>query len=152
MKLLFLLLQNKCLRPDFLFQRCLNLQYLYPNFQEIVDIILCEFHVNLLPDFFRAYESLSANKTFSNSGILIYPNPFYECLNILVGNSEVNGLKLYDTSAKLVYETSWLVIGDNAAALALSDELSHLSPGTYYLNFLNDSSVLKSDKIIKLPN
>lgn len=105
-----------------------------------------------IPDFFRAYESLSANKTFSNSGILIYPNPFYECLNILVGNSEVNGLKLYDTSAKLVYETSWLVIGDNAAALALSDELSHLSPGTYYLNFLNDSSVLKSDKIIKLPN
>jgi subtilisin family serine protease len=105
-----------------------------------------------IPDFFRAYESLSANKTFSNSGILIYPNPFYECLNILVGNSEVNGLKLYDTSAKLVYETSWLVMGDNAAALALSDELSHLSPGTYYLNFLNDSSVLKSDKIIKLPN
>ena len=105
-----------------------------------------------IPDFFRAYESLSANKTFSNSGILIYPNPFYECLNILVGNSEVNGLKLYDTSAKLVYVTSWLVMGDNAAALALSDELSHLSPGTYYLNLLNDSRVLKSEKIIKLPN
>jgi hypothetical protein len=43
-------------------------------------------------------------------------------------------------------------MGDNAAALALSDELSHLSPGTYYLNLLNDSRVLKSEKIIKLPN
>lgn len=106
---------------------------------------------NGIPDFFQAYKKLSSNEQFIETGILVYPNPFTDCLKISVDASKVNGIRMYDSKARLVFENTTLVMGEDASSISLSSEVSELSPGIYYLNFSEDFEILKSIKVVKLP-
>lgn len=93
--------------------------------------------------FVRVSNPTSVNKTFSNSNLLIYPNPAKE--NFFVENAnQVNQVKVID-----ILGSEILTIENTFRKDVLDIDISKLPAGQYFITFINDKQKL-TKKLVKL--
>lgn len=90
----------------------------------------------------KVQQYLSVEETKPDNGLSLYPNPFYEELNIFSKNKNISGIAMYDMSGKLLQEEK--VNNQNK----FSFKAQNLPSGTYLL-IINTESGKESFKVIK---
>ncbi|MEI6851383.1 MAG: T9SS type A sorting domain-containing protein, partial [Bacteroidota bacterium] len=89
----------------------------------------------------------SVNCSATSSDVFIYPNPFNEMITIQIGTSNENAqLRVYDQLGMKVKET--LLNSKESDSGTFDLDLSELSRGVYFINFLS-GSINKTEKIVK---
>ena len=75
---------------------------------------------------------------------MVYPNPTTSNLQLAISNEEFEGeVKVFDTNGKYLYSKK---IEGNKTEIPMSD----LATGTYFVNVLNGTQILKSFKVVKM--
>ena len=75
---------------------------------------------------------------------MVYPNPTTSNLQLAISNEEYEGeVKVFDTNGKYLYSKK---IEGNKTEIPMSD----LATGTYFVNVLNGTQILKSFKVVKM--
>ena len=75
---------------------------------------------------------------------MVYPNPTTSNLQLAISNEEFEGeVKVFDTNGKYLFSRK---IKGSATEIPMSD----LAAGTYFVNVLNGTQVLKSFKVVKM--
>ncbi len=96
-------------------------------------------HLFLFPD-----DSIGIDK-ISFINISISPNPAKDFVNISLNQLEIDQINLIDISGKLINNFSV----DNAYA-PIELDIHGQSPGIYFLEFINESEIIRSEKLIIL--
>ncbi len=75
---------------------------------------------------------------------MVYPNPTTSNLQLAISNEEFEGeVKVFDTNGKYLFSRK---IKGSATEIPMSD----LAAGTYFVNVLKGTQVLKSFKVVKM--
>ena len=75
---------------------------------------------------------------------MVYPNPTTSNLQLAISNEEFEGeVKVFDTNGKYLFSKK---IEGETTMIPMSD----LAAGTYFVNVLNGTQVLKSFKVVKM--
>ena len=75
---------------------------------------------------------------------MVYPNPTTSNLQLAISNEEFEGeVKVFDTNGKYLYSKK---IEGKKTEIPMSD----LATGTYFVNVLNGTQILKSFKVVKM--
>lgn len=76
----------------------------------------------------------------------VYPNPFHEILfveNLNLQEAEKNSIQVYDISGKLITSSSQTETKQGI-------DLKNVPPGTYYLNYYSNNTLVKTWKLVKI--
>ena len=75
---------------------------------------------------------------------MVYPNPTTSNLELAISNEEFEGeVKVFDTNGKLLFAKK--IEGETTVI-----PMAELATGTYFVNVLNGTQVLKSFKVVKM--
>ena len=75
---------------------------------------------------------------------MVYPNPTTSNLQLAISNAEFEGeVKVFDTNGKYLFSKK---IEGETTVIPMAD----LATGTYFVNVLNGTQVLKSFKVVKM--
>ena len=126
------------LHPKEVFWDLSNVQIAYPVFNDI-DGIFTEVAI----DVFEVVEgSPSSIQNFTDTELLIYPNPAFDKFNISLESDQFDHYRLTNVNGQLIQ-------GNKINALEFSIEATDLKPGIYFLQLNSDDSISRAYRIVK---